>query len=81
MLAAGAANLLGFISITKGLQWTTIVRANMLNASQVAIGALAGLMLFKEPASPWLFLGVLLTVFGICLIDRPLVEEAVDRAI
>jgi DME family drug/metabolite transporter len=81
MLAAGVFNLLGFMAITKGLQLTTLVHANVLNASQVALAALAGTLIFQEPPNSWLLLGVCLTVLGIFLVDRPIAEESVDQAI
>lgn len=76
MYTAGVCNLLGFLAITKGLQLTTVVHANVLNASQVALAAIAGMLLFNEPRNPWLLLGVGLTVLGVTLIDRP--REAVE---
>lgn len=78
MLAAGAFNLVAFLAITKGLELTTIVHANMLNASQVAMAALAGLVLFHEPINQWLILGAAITILGIILIDRP--EEEGEMA-
>jgi drug/metabolite transporter, DME family len=80
-LAAGVFNLLGFAAITKGLHVTTVVHANLLNASQVAIAAVAGIFIFRESPDFWLLLGVALTVGGIFLVDRPVAEEAVDQAI
>jgi drug/metabolite transporter (DMT)-like permease len=74
MLAAGTFNLIAFLAITKGLQFTTVVRANVLNASQVALGAIAGIIMFQEPLTRWLIVGVALTVVGMLLIDLP--EEA-----
>jgi len=71
MLAAGTFNLIAFVAITKGLQLTTVVHANVLNASQVAMAAIAGLMIFDEPPNSWMILGVCLTVAGVMLIDRP----------
>ena len=71
MLAAGTLNLIGFLGITKGLELTTVVRANLLNASQVAMAAVAGTLLFGEPFTRWLFAGVCLTIVGVVLIDRP----------
>jgi drug/metabolite transporter (DMT)-like permease len=70
MLAAGVLNLIAFLAITKGLQLTTVVHASVLNASQVAMAALAGTALFAEPATPWLLAGVGLTISGIVLIAR-----------
>jgi len=71
MLAAGSFNLVAFLAITKGLQLITVVHANVLNASQVAMAAVAGLVLFHEPPSPWLLLGVGLTLLGILVYGRP----------
>jgi len=70
-LAAGVLNLVAFLAIIRGLQLTTLVHANVLNASQVAMAAVAGMLLFHEPPSPWIILGIALTVAGIVLIDRP----------
>ena len=71
MLAAGTCNLIAFLAITKGLHLTTVLHANVLNASQVAMAALAGLLFFDEPLTFWLVLGVLLTITGVAAIDRP----------
>ena len=71
MLAAGTLNLIAFLAITKGLQLTTVVHANVLNASQVAIAAVAGTVIFAEPRTIWLLAGVGLTILGVVLIDRP----------
>jgi len=77
MVAAGVFNLIAFLSLIHGLQRTTVVHANVVNASQVAMAALAGVALFAEPPTAWLLLGVCLTIFGIVWIDRP--AEAVDE--
>jgi len=75
MLASGAFNLIGFALIIKGLQWTTLVHANVLNASQVALGAAAGILLFREMHNPWLLSGIALTIAGICIFGRPVVTR------
>ena len=54
-----------------------MVHANVLNASQVAMAALAGMAMFHEPPNPWVLLGVGLTILGIVWIDRP--AEALDE--
>jgi DME family drug/metabolite transporter len=74
--AAGTLNLIAFLAITKGLQLTTVVHANVLNASQVAMAAIAGTLIFAEPKTPWLLAGVGLTILGVVLIDPP---EQSDR--
>ncbi len=71
MLAAGTFNLVAFLLLNKGLQLTTVVHANVYNASQVAMCAVAGMLLFTEPPSPILLLGLCLTISGMILIDRP----------
>lgn len=75
MLAAGASNLLAFLLITKGLQLTTLARANMLNASQVALGASAGILFFGESSNLWSVFGIVLTVLGLALVGRPPAAE------
>ncbi len=77
MIAAGVFNLVAFLAIIHGLQRITVVHANAVNASQVAMAAVAGMALFAEPSTVWLLLGVCLTIFGIVWIDRP--AEAVDE--
>ena len=76
MAGAGVFNLIGFVAIIYGLQRTTVVYANAVNASQVAMAAVAGMAIFREPPNPWLLLGVVLTIVGIVWIDRP--TEAVE---
>ncbi len=70
MLLSGALNLIAFLAITKGLQLTTIVRVNVLNASQVAMAAVAGPLFFPEEPSLQLVVGICLTIAGTLLIDR-----------
>ena len=77
MIAAGVFNLGAFLALIHGLQRTTVVHANAVNASQVAMAAVAGMALFAEPSTVWLLLGVCLTIFGIVWIDRP--AEAVEE--
>ncbi len=71
LVAAGSFNLIGFLGLIYGLQRTTVVHANVISASQVAIAAVAGLALFHEPLTLWLILGVCLMIVGIVWIDRP----------
>ncbi|MDZ7617006.1 MAG: EamA family transporter, partial [Patescibacteria group bacterium] len=72
MLAAGVLNLIGFAALTKGLHLASVVNVNLLNASQVAMAACAGIILFHEQVTPWLIVGVAMTVVGMILIDRRL---------
>lgn len=77
MILMGTLNLVGFISVAKGLEITTVAHANVLTASQVAMGVVAGMVLFGEPPSSWLILGVCLAIAGIIII-RPAHEEELE---
>ena len=77
MVVTGLLNLIGFLAVAKGLEITTVAHANVLSASQVAMGVVAGMLLFNEPPGPWLILGVCLTIAGIILI-RPAHEESIE---
>jgi drug/metabolite transporter (DMT)-like permease len=81
LIAASAFNLIGFFGFAKGLQLTSVVHASVLNASQVAMSAIVGILYFNEPRNLWLALGIIVTVFGITLIDRPSVSETAEAMI
>lgn len=67
MALAGIANALAFMALTKSLQVVGVVYINALNASQVAMAALAGLIIFQEPPTMALVVGVALTGVGLVL--------------
>ncbi len=71
MLLAGALNLVAFVAYSQALRWIAAVQANVVNAAQVAMAALGGVLFFSEPPSPMLVLGVGLTIVGIFLIEQP----------
>jgi drug/metabolite transporter (DMT)-like permease len=71
MLVAGVLNLIGFFTISKGLQFATVVQANVLGASQVAMAAVVGMLFFAESPSTALIVGVCLTIVGMVMIERP----------
>ncbi|MFV1967562.1 MAG: DMT family transporter [Pirellulaceae bacterium] len=76
MTTAGVFNFIAFLALAKALQLTTVVYVNALNASQVAMAAVAGVLLFGESSSSALAAGVLLTIGGLVLM-RP--ERAAGR--
>ncbi len=76
MAVAGAFNLVAFTAVILGLQRINVVHANMISASQVAMAAVAGMLIFSEPPNGWLLSGIVLTMAGILAIDRP--AESVD---
>ena len=70
MILAGLANALAFFALAKSLQLIEVVHVNALNASQVAMAAVAGVVLFNESLTTPLVVGVLLTGFGLLLMRR-----------
>jgi drug/metabolite transporter (DMT)-like permease len=68
MAGAGICNTIAFIALTKSLQLTTVVYVNALNATQATLAALAGVLIFREALSPWLALGVGLTIAGLLVL-------------
>jgi drug/metabolite transporter (DMT)-like permease len=70
MGSAGVFNFLAFIAITTAMRALPIVAVHLLNASQVAMAATAGVVLFAEPLSGSLMLGILLTICGLLVLAR-----------
>jgi drug/metabolite transporter (DMT)-like permease len=68
MAGAGICNTIAFIALTKSLQLTSVVYVNALNATQATMAALAGVLIFHEALSPWLTLGVGLTIAGLMVL-------------
>lgn len=75
MIAAGLANALAFIALTKSLQLIGVIYVNALNATQAAMAAVAGVAIFQEPPSAALLWGVLLTAIGLGLMRRDHPED------
>lgn len=67
MFAAGALNAIAFFSLAKSLQQIPVLYVQMLNATQAAMAAFAGWLIFGEVLDPWLQLGLLLTASGLIL--------------
>lgn len=65
MLGAGVWNAISFLALTIAIKSTGVVYVNALNATQALLATLAGILLFHEAATPWLLLGVTLTVAGL----------------
>lgn len=70
MFIAGSFNAMAFLALTKALQLVSMVQVNAVSASQSALAAIAGVILFREAPTASLLLGVLLTVLGLTLVDR-----------
>jgi drug/metabolite transporter, DME family len=70
MIAAGLFNFVAFIALTRALQLASVVYVNAVNASQVAMAAVAGVVFFQESMSLALVGGVVLTVAGLLVMPR-----------
>jgi drug/metabolite transporter (DMT)-like permease len=68
MLLAGVLNLLAYLATLHGLKLMSLLRNNVLLASQVAMAAVAGFIFFGEPPHMGVVLGVVLTIAGIILL-------------
>lgn len=66
----GLFNAGAFYALSKSLQWVPMVQVNVLNASQIALAALAGVIFFGEQVTAYLACGVALTIVGLLLVDR-----------
>jgi drug/metabolite transporter (DMT)-like permease len=70
MLLAGVFNSIAFFALGLALETTTVVKTNVLNASQVAMSAVAGMLLFGEQPGAWAVFGIALTVVGLMLVRQ-----------
>ena len=77
-MVAGAFTSLAFFALTMALKHISIVRANLINASQIALTSLAGFVLFDEPMTRLMIIGTGLTIGGLLLMDRPAEAETSD---
>jgi drug/metabolite transporter (DMT)-like permease len=69
MLLAGVLNAAAFWSLTRALQLVSLVYTNALNASQAAMAALAGVLLFREAPTLAMAVGIALTIVGLLLMN------------
>ena len=70
MLVAGLCNAGAFLLLGRALELAPVGRVNAVNSSQVAMSTLVGVIAFHEPATYHLYLGILLMVAGLWLINR-----------
>jgi drug/metabolite transporter, DME family len=70
MLTAGVLNAVAFFALSKALRLVTVVHVNLVNASQVAMAAVAGVAFFNEAWTAALSIGVGLTVLGLLVMRK-----------
>ncbi|QDU38966.1 EamA-like transporter family protein [Maioricimonas rarisocia] len=65
MVLAGVFNAVAFFAISAAYKRLSVVNVNLINASQCAMAAAAGVLLFAEPLTISLGAGTLLTLLGL----------------
>lgn len=65
MFTAGMLNFTAFVALSAALKSLPVVAVNLINASQVAMAAVAGIVLFAEPVTASLVIGIALTLMGL----------------
>jgi len=70
MVAAGVFNFSAFVAITTALKSLPVVAVNLINASQVAMASMAGVLLFGEPVTVQLAAGIFMTFAGLLILAR-----------
>jgi DME family drug/metabolite transporter len=70
MLAAGFFNFTAFVALTISLKALPVVAVNLINASQVAMAAIAAVILFSEQITPSLIVGIALTFAGLLILAK-----------
>ena len=67
----GIFNAVAFYLLTKAFHLIPVAYVNVVNASQTAMAALAGVLYFHEPSTNSLIAGITLMTAGLFLMDRP----------
>lgn len=70
MVLAGVLNAIAFFAIGGSLRRIPVVQVNLLNASQAALCAIGGVLIYSEPLSVSLVCGTGLTVVGLTLMSK-----------
>jgi len=68
MGVAGVFNFTAFVALSLALKALPVVAVNLINASQVAMAAVAGIILFDEMITPSLIAGIVLTFVGLLVL-------------
>ncbi|MEM6689892.1 MAG: DMT family transporter [Planctomycetota bacterium] len=68
MCFAGIMNFMAFIALTLALKLVPVNTVNLVNASQVAMALIAGVVFFTEPITGPLIAGVVLTIVGLLVL-------------
>ena len=70
MALAGICNAVAFVALVSAIKLLSVTRYNLVNASQAALGAICGAVIFHEPVSVWMVGGIVLTVIGLMVMKK-----------
>ncbi|MBA63473.1 MAG: hypothetical protein CMJ76_14040 [Planctomycetaceae bacterium] len=70
MILAGVCNAIAFVALVSAIKILSVTRYNLVNASQAALGAITGAVIFQEPVSGWMVGGIILTIIGLMVMKR-----------
>lgn len=70
MLVGGVFNAIAFLSIGKAFRHLSVIQTNLVNATQIAMASVAGILFFQEPLTIWLGIGCILTIIGLFAMDK-----------
>lgn len=70
MLLAGVLNAIAFFAIGGAFRRISVVQVNLINASQAAMCAIGGVLIYGESLTGALVAGTGLTIVGLVLMDR-----------
>ncbi|MBI1314399.1 EamA family transporter [bacterium] len=79
IIAAGVLNAIAFFTVAEALKRMPVTFVNILNTSQNAMCAAAGVLLFAEPLTTPLIVGCSLTMLGLLIVDSGRKQPARDR--
>lgn len=79
MSLAGVANALAFLSLTLSLKLIPVAFVNAINASQVTLAAVAGVVIFGESLTLEVSLGIFLTVLGFGILNFAGLQNSLGR--
>lgn len=82
MLAGGVLNALAFFAVSAGFKRLSVVRVNLINSSQVALAAIAGIVFFDEVLTLWTAAGIALTMCGLTVLglEKPAMTGVAQAA-
>ena len=79
IIAAGVLNAIAFFAVAEALKRMPVTFVNILNTSQNAMCAAAGVLLFAEPLTTPLIVGCSLTMVGLLIVDSGRKQTKLSR--